>query len=67
MLTTQENQALEDMYAGASFQLVDNHTKKVVGTYTDRKRARRARDKRDNDYGAYRYSVRTTLADGRVI
>jgi hypothetical protein len=39
------------------FNVIDRQTGKVVGTYSTRVRASRARDKKDLEYGAYRYSV----------
>jgi hypothetical protein len=40
------------------FEVYDGHTGDVVGTYGSLKRASRAVDKRDNDYGGYRYRYR---------
>lgn len=40
------------------FELIDRHTGKVVGKYRSVIRARRARDRKDNEYGGYRYHVR---------
>lgn len=40
------------------YEVVDCQTGKVVGTYTQRQRARNRADKMDMTYGAYRYSVR---------
>lgn len=39
------------------FRVIDPRTGKVMGTYVDRARASRARDRLDNAYGAYRYRV----------
>lgn len=39
------------------YQVIDRHTKKIMGTYQDVKRARRRADKLDLEYGAYRYGV----------
>lgn len=38
-------------------KLVDRHTGQTVGYYTSKARARAARDRKDNEYGGYRYSV----------
>lgn len=43
------------------FELFDRKEQRVVagaGPYKSRRRADLARDKKDNEYGAYRYSVR---------
>lgn len=37
------------------YDIIDRQTKKVVGTAKTRAGATRSCDKRDNDYGAYRY------------
>ncbi len=44
------------------YQVIDRQTGLVVGTYADVKRARRARDRKDLEYGAYRYMVRAVAA-----
>ena len=46
---------------GASmYQIIDKKTGKTVGrTYKDRVKARRKADALDNEYGAYRYYVKT--------
>lgn len=40
------------------FQVINTKTQQVVGTYSTKQRARNARDKKDNAYGAYVHSVR---------
>lgn len=40
------------------YQVVDRQTQKIIGTYTSRNRARAVADRKDNEYGAYRYTVR---------
>jgi len=40
------------------YELIDGQTGARVGTYQTLTRALRARDRRDNEYGAYRYHVR---------
>lgn len=40
------------------YEIVDKHTGKVVGICKTRKRATTSVDKRDNAYGAYRYTAR---------
>lgn len=47
-----------DRVTASKYEIIDLHTKAVVGTYTNRKRARTRADNLDNDYGAYRYIVR---------
>lgn len=44
------------------YDIVDRHTSKVVGSAKTRARAHASADKRDNAYGAYRYSVRAVYA-----
>jgi hypothetical protein len=39
------------------YQVIDRQTGKVVGTYTELKRARRRADRLDLIYGAIRYGV----------
>jgi len=39
------------------FDIVDRHTKRVVTTALTRAGANRAVDRRDNEYGAYRYKA----------
>jgi hypothetical protein len=41
------------------YQVIDRQTKKVMGTYKTRKAAKRAVDRLDNEYGAYRYYHQT--------
>lgn len=41
------------------YEIVDKQTGRVVATAKTRAGADRAVDRRDNAYGAYRYSVRT--------
>jgi hypothetical protein len=41
------------------YRIIDTKTGQQVGTdYSDARRARSRADKLDNEYGAYRYSVR---------
>ena len=40
------------------WNVIDTKTKQVVGTYKTMAAARRAADRKDNEYGAYRYSVK---------
>lgn len=47
-------------------ELVDSKTGAVVGTYSSAERARRARDRKDNEYGAYRYRVRSANGHAAV-
>ena len=42
----------------AAYQVVDRQTQRVVGTYKSRNRAHNVADRKDNEYGAIRYSVR---------
>lgn len=44
------------------YEIVDKHTGRVVATATTRKGASRSVDRRDNAYGAYRYSARPVYA-----
>jgi hypothetical protein len=37
------------------FKVIDTQTQQVVGTYKTRAAANRAVDRKDNEYGAYRY------------
>lgn len=39
------------------YVVIDQHTGLVVGTYKTRQRARNVADRKDLEYGAYRYSV----------
>jgi hypothetical protein len=49
----------KDPTLSASFAVYDRHTgKQVAGPFGTRSRANGKRDKLDNDYGAYRYTVR---------
>lgn len=43
------------------YQVIDKQTGKVIGSYQDRKRARRKADKLDLEYGAIRYYVREVI------
>ena len=45
-----------------SYQVIDLHTKTIVGTYDTRKAASRRADKLDQAYGATRYTVRVIWA-----
>lgn len=47
------------------YQVVKNGL--VVGTYSTKKRARRAIDRLDNAYGAYVHSLRIVDAAGNVL
>lgn len=40
------------------FDIIDRHTGNVVGTAKSRASARASVDRRDNEYGAYRYSAK---------
>lgn len=41
------------------YEIIDRHTgERIGGTYQSRSRAQLRADKLDNEYGAYRYSVR---------
>jgi len=44
------------------FKLVDQITGETVGTYKLRSTAEKKRNAKDNEYGAYRYSVRKASA-----
>jgi hypothetical protein len=44
------------------YEIVDRHTGRIVGTAKTRAGASRSVDKRDNAYGAYRYSARPVYA-----
>jgi hypothetical protein len=44
------------------FQVVNSRTKEIKGTYSTKKRARRAVDKFDNEYGCYIHSIVEVLA-----
>lgn len=41
-----------------TYEIVDRQTGRVVGTARTHAGAIRSRDRRDNEYGAYRYFVR---------
>ena len=43
-----------------TFDIVDTHTKQIIGTYKNRLTASRKADKKDLEYGAVRYIVRRT-------
>jgi hypothetical protein len=50
------------------FEVYDGHTGDVVGTYGSLKAASRAVDRRDNDYGGYRYRHRpVSKAEGGAV
>ena len=51
---------------GNTYQVIDNQTKKVMGTYTTRAAASRRADKLDLAYGAIRYTVKIIWADAKV-
>ena len=42
-----------------TYEVVDRQTGHVVGKYKNKTRAKNVRDKKDNEYGSYRYSVRS--------
>lgn len=42
------------------YRVVFKVTGQVVGTYSTLKRARNAVDRKDNEYGAYGHSIRTS-------
>ena len=44
------------------YEIVDKMTGRVVGKAKTRKSASRACDRRDNEYGAYRYHARPVYA-----
>lgn len=48
-----------------AYEVVDNQTRKVVGTFkpANRVRARRMADRKDMEYGAIRYIVRPVWAE----
>lgn len=41
-----------------TYQIIDNQTKEIIGTYKTRKRATTRADKLDIKYGAIRYIVK---------
>ena len=41
-----------------TYQVIDCQTQTVVATYTDSKRAHRAAERRNQEYGAVRFAVR---------
>lgn len=49
---------LLDLDEAHTHELVNAKTGKVVGKYSSVKRARTARDKKDNEYGGYAHQVR---------
>lgn len=54
--------AFKPPYAGG-YHIVDNHTGSIVGFAKTLKRASRSVDRRDNEYGAYRYSHRRAVKE----
>lgn len=44
--------------------IVDKHTGAVVGTAKTKRGARLSVDRRDNEYGAYRYQARAVYMNG---
>lgn len=47
------------------FAIIDRQTRKQIGKpYKCRKRARRRRDRLDNEYGGYKYIVVELMPDG---
>lgn len=45
------------------FDIIDQQTKRVVGTAKTRVAANRSVDRRDNAYGAYRYTAKAIWSD----
>jgi hypothetical protein len=45
-----------------AYQVIDNRTGQVVGTFKNKNAARNKRDRLDMAYGAVRYSVREVAA-----
>lgn len=50
------------MEQATKYEVIDTQTKRVVGTFKNRNRARNMADRKDNEYGAYRYIVRPVYA-----
>lgn len=48
------------------YDIIDRHTGAIVATAKTRAGATRAVDRRDNAFGAYRYSARAVYAEGRA-
>ena len=48
------------------YEIIDRQTKKVVATAKTRAGATRAVDRRDNEYGAYRYAARPVYVTGET-
>lgn len=46
-----------------AYEVVDHHTRKVVGCFKSLVRATRMVDRKDNEYGAVRYSIRPVWAE----
>lgn len=46
----------------SKYQVIDTKTQQVVGTYTNKQRARNRRDALDLQYGAIRYRVQEVAA-----
>lgn len=46
------------------YHIIDKHTKDIVGKAKTLRAASRSVDRRDNAYGAYRYSHRPIYGDG---
>ena len=44
--------------SASEYHVIDTHTKTVVGKFKQAGRARAFRDKKDNEYGAVRYTVK---------
>lgn len=58
---TENEQPIGSLPVVAQYEIYDRRTGETVrgrGPYTDKSRARLARDKLDNEYGGYRYGVR---------
>jgi hypothetical protein len=49
------------------FDIIDRQTGKIVSTALTRAGANRAVDRRDNQYGAYRYMAKAVYSDSELI
>ncbi len=45
------------------FDIIDRQTRKIVGTAKTRAGANRSVDRRDNEYGAYRFEARAVWTE----
>ncbi len=52
--------AKTDCKSSERWVVVDRKNGAVVGNYSSATRARKARDRKDNEYGGYRYAARRT-------